>query len=338
MIGFVVTIHTVFDRLARAELTVQGRIPGGKNYVDVSKYPEAIEHRGVKVVRLDSALFFGSRDRLYYYVKKLVTVAPEGRDRIHTIVIDASAVIFLDSAGIVKLCNLASELRKRYDASVLVAEASDKVRDTLLAGGLIDLFPGKTLLYRTIGEAQTAGIAAATFDSSKPKRVASMSIAERWQARRRKGKGGGGGVPDEEGGSGTTGYGNEHDVFGLAYGDMAAPYTNGSDLHRYRSIASIDTAEEYRNYTNEGSPLIPNTGVPSWVTPRTGIRRFDYTNITVDDGMGELPTFTTVKPPQEDGDLPSIKGEAVPLDDAAKRNMATVETALLSNGATRTIM
>ena len=47
--------------------------------------------------------------------------------------------------------------------------------------------------------------------------------------------------------------------------------------------------------------------------------------------MGPLPTLTIVRPPQEDDALPSMAGEAEPLDDPQGRSMATIETALISS-------
>ena len=41
-------------------------------YTDISDNADAVELHGVKVVHLDTALFFGSRERLYDFIKEIV--------------------------------------------------------------------------------------------------------------------------------------------------------------------------------------------------------------------------------------------------------------------------
>ncbi len=179
-IGFLVTIHTVFHRLARAKLKVLGRdpsSPGGKSYVDVAEFPDAAQHRGVKVLRLDTALFFGSRERLYDFVKTLIKEHAAGADPLHTVVLDACAVIFIDAAGVSKMINLTREIRRTYGTQLLVAQASEAVRDTLDRGGYIAAFPDETTVFPTIPEAIAAGVEAATFQKvGAPARVVSLEI------------------------------------------------------------------------------------------------------------------------------------------------------------------
>eukprot|EP00039_Didymoeca_costata_P005224 m.79708 g.79708 ORF g.79708 m.79708 type:complete len:738 (+) comp12725_c0_seq2:204-2417(+) len=176
LVGLLVTIHTVFDRLARAKLTVLGRFPETNIYVDTSLHDDAVEHRGVKIIKLDTALFFGSRERLYDFIKRIIVKNHEEhyeeqkKDTIplHTIVIDASAVIFLDSSGISKLNSMSRELKNKYNCMTLIACASPMVQKTIIDGGFLQCQTQRPLLFPSIGDAVSAGVGAAIFYVDHP--------------------------------------------------------------------------------------------------------------------------------------------------------------------------
>ena len=184
LIGLAFTIHSVFDRLARAKLTIQGRLPGTKQYIDINENDQAVELRGVKVVRLDTALFFGSRERLYDFIKNIVFDAQRKGAHVHTIVLNAGAVIFLDSAGISKLNSLARELRDKFDALLLVAECSALVENTLFEGEFHVTQPERKVIFPTVAAAVSYGVATNEFSSpGAPIRVESLHSFRKKQER-----------------------------------------------------------------------------------------------------------------------------------------------------------
>merc|ERR1711904_704681 len=75
-IGLLMMVNSIFQMLARAKVTDLGQSPNGdnKNYIDQEK--GGVEYPGVKVIKMDTALFFGSKDRFfdkiasYFKVKK----------------------------------------------------------------------------------------------------------------------------------------------------------------------------------------------------------------------------------------------------------------------------
>jgi MFS superfamily sulfate permease-like transporter len=184
MIGVVATVNTIFQILARGKLNELGRAPGTNEYIDAEK--GGVEYPKIKVVKLESALFFGSKDRFYervgeYFRKPTPsTTTYMGADTrkqpnddgdiapsYHTLVIDASAIIFIDVAGVQKVLTLARGLRKNNSARVLIARASDSVVKMLTAGGLVDVnaggLNGSETFFETVSEAVLAGAAAGLF-------------------------------------------------------------------------------------------------------------------------------------------------------------------------------
>jgi len=197
MNGVVATVNTIFQILARGKLNELGRAPGTNEYIDVEK--GGVEYPRVKVVKLESALFFGSKDRFYERVGRhfrepvpitttTTYMSPGtamesqallsrqksgggggscGIPSYHTLVIDASAIIFIDVAGVQKVLTLARGLRKNNSARVLIARASDSVEQMLLAGGLAEVnaggLNGSDTFFDTISEAVLAGAAAGLF-------------------------------------------------------------------------------------------------------------------------------------------------------------------------------
>jgi len=219
MIGLLMTVNMVFRLLANAKLTDLGRMPGSEEYVDLEK--GGIEFPGVKIVKMESPLFFGSKDRFYEAITKsfseqshnaddddndddddghngrgsgskvtessaLIPKSPSsdmqkqqqlqqqqqqrqqrqrqrqsfrqgigGSPNYHTLVIDASALIFIDVAGVEKLLTISRFLRAR-GATLVVANVSDSVSKVLKQSELQSMSE-IPLIFDTVGAAVLAG-------------------------------------------------------------------------------------------------------------------------------------------------------------------------------------
>jgi MFS superfamily sulfate permease-like transporter len=136
LIGLLMTIHSVFLRLNQSKLTTLGKVQGTQFFDDVTR--GLVEFPGVKIFRLNSPLFFGSKDRFYAEVCREIdshAITRSVEDDLlhsgkrtasaavpyHTLVIDASAMIFLDTAGAQQLATLSKWLERNHNARLLVA-------------------------------------------------------------------------------------------------------------------------------------------------------------------------------------------------------------------------
>lgn len=168
LVGLLSTVHSVFLRLNQAKLTTLGKVQDTQFFDDVSK--GLTEYPGVKVIRLNSPLFFGSKDQFYNQVRLQVdahaqSLADKPHSGIrhavaavpyHTLVIDASGMIFLDTAGAQQLATLSIWLRRNHNARLLVACGNDIFVDVFRRVDF-DLNDGEEVLFPSVHSAVLYG-------------------------------------------------------------------------------------------------------------------------------------------------------------------------------------
>lgn len=169
LVGAIVSVICVLGRTQRARVRELGRAPGHEHYEDLTCYRGLQVHAGVAVLRYEAPIYYANqslfkkslyqslgvdpveeRSRRVRFEKKspqeketpagdaaVNMVAPPGGRR--GVVLDCSAVLFLDSAGVAAL----KEVRKDYrelGIPLVLAQCSPSVLDDLDRGGF---FPGK---------------------------------------------------------------------------------------------------------------------------------------------------------------------------------------------------
>lgn len=164
LVGAAVSVLCVLGRTQQAQVRELGRAAGRECYVDLACYRGLLTHAGVAVLRYEAPVYYANqslfkksvyrslgvdpareRSRRVRFEKKNLEgkecaggdtsvhiVAPPGGRR--AVVLDCSAVLFLDTAGVEAL----KEVRKDYrelGITVVLAQCSPSVLDDLDRGG-----------------------------------------------------------------------------------------------------------------------------------------------------------------------------------------------------------
>ena len=116
----------------RPAMPLLGRRPGTTIFRDVSDHADDEQIPGFAVIRLDGGLFFATTDALDDRVREVVA---ETRD-ISCLVLDCSAITFVDSQGAAELGEVAT-LADDAGVTLRLARLKANVRDTLTRDGIL---------------------------------------------------------------------------------------------------------------------------------------------------------------------------------------------------------
>eukprot|EP00041_Stephanoeca_diplocostata_P022590 m.540772 g.540772 ORF g.540772 m.540772 type:complete len:738 (-) comp22103_c1_seq1:269-2482(-) len=184
LVGLVVTVHTVFQRLSYSKFSVLGRVGKTTHYDYIDKGGQ--EYPGVKIIRLESPLFFGSKDRFYEHVCREVAAdaaAKKNSVDYHTLVVDASSMNFLDVAGAHKLVTLKRFLERNYKARLLVACGNEVVNDVLDKSDIETTDVEERVLFDTVNAAVLYGADRGIFiPPTSHLRVPAMALLDRYRS------------------------------------------------------------------------------------------------------------------------------------------------------------
>jgi anti-anti-sigma factor len=124
-VGIAVSLLLLLYRASRPRIAVLGRVPGSDGqFADIDGHPENVEVDGVKVLRVESGLFFANADTVRARVRE--AAAPG----IRAIVLDGEASPFVDVTAARRLADLHDDLR-RDGVRLLLTRNVGQVRDVL---------------------------------------------------------------------------------------------------------------------------------------------------------------------------------------------------------------
>jgi len=115
-------------------------VPGGTEFVDLTRYPEARPVPGVLVYRLDEGLVYFNAERVRDDVLARVG-AEELRSKL--VVLDLSQSVNLDLSSVNMLCELEEGLG-RFGSALRLAEVHSQALERLQAEGIAGRFGGVT--------------------------------------------------------------------------------------------------------------------------------------------------------------------------------------------------
>ncbi len=130
-IAVLISLSLVVLRTARPHRAVLGYVPENGTWRDASRWPTAHGAPGVVVLRFDAPLFFANAEQLRDDVLRLVRQSPVP---VHGVVLDASAVNFVDSTGADLLLALDADLAGQ-GVQLVLARANGSTRDVLERAG-----------------------------------------------------------------------------------------------------------------------------------------------------------------------------------------------------------
>jgi sulfate permease, SulP family len=124
----------------RPAMPVLGRRAGTTVFRELDEHPDDEQFSGVAVVRLDGGLFFATSDALDERVREVIAASPD----VSCIVLDCSAISFVDSQGVAQLDELVT-LTEEEGVTLRLARLKAAVRATLLRGGVIPRIPSQRI-------------------------------------------------------------------------------------------------------------------------------------------------------------------------------------------------
>lgn len=117
-------------RFAQPMVTELGQLPGTRNYIDISRHPEAVSIPGVLVVRPEEPLFFANAEGVFKVLAQRAS-----QQCVLAVVLSLEVCDDLDSTALEALAEFAAGLRQN-ERVLLLARVKDRPRDALLRAGL----------------------------------------------------------------------------------------------------------------------------------------------------------------------------------------------------------
>ena len=142
-IGIAMSMLLMVFRTSRPNVAHLGVVPGTDVYADTDRRPEAVESSDVRVVRVESGLFFANAEYVRGHIRSLA--AMEG---VRAVVIDAHTIPFVDVTAVRMLLELAEELAGD-EVTLALAQEIGQVRDLIPAGEGSE----SPVIYGTVAEA-----------------------------------------------------------------------------------------------------------------------------------------------------------------------------------------
>lgn len=130
-VGIAVSMLLLLYRASRPHVALLGAVPGSDppQYGDLARAPANVQTPGVVVVRVESGLFFANADAV-----RAALLRAAAAPGVHTLVLDAETVPFVDVTAVGMLDELAEELQRRGIVLRLARDVG-QVRDVLRRGG-----------------------------------------------------------------------------------------------------------------------------------------------------------------------------------------------------------
>ncbi len=133
MFGVILSLALIIYQNSRPNYAVLGRLPGSNVYRSTARFHEALEEKGVLIVRFDAHLYFGNAAYFRSTIERLV----EEREPLKLFVLDASGIHDVDSTGVEALRDVMDWLRMRR-IRFYVSGAIGPVRDVLFRNDLME--------------------------------------------------------------------------------------------------------------------------------------------------------------------------------------------------------
>ena len=138
----------------RPAMPLLGRKPGTTMFRELDGHPAYERFPGIAVLRLEGGLFFATTEALDERVRELVEDGPEP---VTCLVLDCSAITFVDSQGAAALTELA-RFAEEHDVTLRLARVAPAVRRPLARDGAVDRI-GPDRLHPSVDRAVAAHLA-----------------------------------------------------------------------------------------------------------------------------------------------------------------------------------
>ena len=147
-LGVVIALLMLIYRASHPRGVVLGQQPGAEAYLDTQRHPEALTFPGLLIWRVGGSVFFAS---IGHIIEQLLAALAACQPPATHVILDGSAVSFLDTSACDELLQLVLLLRDR-GVTVACARVSGPVRDRLRLGG-VEAAVGPDNFHRRITDA-----------------------------------------------------------------------------------------------------------------------------------------------------------------------------------------
>jgi sulfate permease, SulP family len=149
-IGVVLSIILVIYSSTRPHVAEIGRLGSTTNFRNIDRYPEARVDDDILLYRFDSNLYFANVE---YFRESLEERISRRGDELELVILDASAIINIDSTGIHALMELIRDLKLRK-ITFYIAGVIGPVRDKMKTCGITELM-GEENFFFDVNDAVT---------------------------------------------------------------------------------------------------------------------------------------------------------------------------------------
>ena len=144
------TLIALMHKLSSPQDSVLGRLPGTKNFVDVSRYPDAEQVPGLLIFRPNGVLFFANANRVHHRLLELVKATGTS---LRVVIINLEASPEIDVTCLEMLRRLKGELQDS-GVHLYFSRVADPVRDLFDRSGFLKELDGR--LFRGVNAAVAA--------------------------------------------------------------------------------------------------------------------------------------------------------------------------------------
>lgn len=155
MIAVILSLAFLIRRTASPNVAVLGRIGNTDRYSDMQRHPDNLIIEDVMIFRVESSLLYFNADHV---MEQLTRHLSQHGEQVKLVILDMSAVSFVDVAGSKMLMHLSKELVQR-GISFKIVEALSNVRDILRMQGMEEIIghiSRKTSIQDAINQFQSA--------------------------------------------------------------------------------------------------------------------------------------------------------------------------------------
>jgi sulfate permease, SulP family len=135
MISVVMSLILLIRRTSQPEVASLGRIGNSGHYSDISRHPDNITTPGVAILRVQSSILYFNAGNIF---EKINHHLKSSGEEIKLLILDMSAVPYIDIAGSKMLLNLATSLNKK-GIDTRIVQALSNVRELLRKQGMEEI-------------------------------------------------------------------------------------------------------------------------------------------------------------------------------------------------------
>ena len=146
--GVILSVSIILYQSTKPYVAVLGRLPKSRYYRNISRFPEAIQHDQILIMRFDAQLYFGNSE---YFTQEVEHLLEDKGKELQLFILDASSIYDIDSQGVQALHNAIQYIRQK-GILFYISGTMGPLRDMLYRSKLMNEI-GKENQFMTIHDA-----------------------------------------------------------------------------------------------------------------------------------------------------------------------------------------